>query len=75
MQARKVGGKPGERTRYVECIPGTHGDEHAVGLELERGRRRMRTTRKDSGERGKDAGGGRRGGDELGQRRRGAIHG
>jgi len=77
VQARKLGRERVERLCYVDKIPAPDGDKHAVGLELERGRRRTLPIPdpKGGGEGIGDAGWGRRGADEPGQGQGRAGHG
>ncbi len=61
VQARELARERVERLRYVDKIPASDGDEHAVGLELERSRCRAHPNPERGGEGRGDAGQGRRG--------------
>jgi len=69
VQARELGREPIERLCYVDKVPTPDRDKHAVGLELERGRRRTLPAPdpEDGGEGRGDAGRSCRGDDEPGQ--------
>jgi len=75
VQAREVGRERVERVCYVEHILASDGDKHAIGFELERGWHRTPPNPEDGGEGIVNAGRGRCGSDEPGQRQGRPVRG